>query len=62
MAEQIDRFFHLNRTEIDNCSDEVFFDCFCTAFNQIAVPLALVKHAGSIGMLDEGMLSNRAIK
>lgn len=39
---------------------DVFFDCFCTAFNQIAVPLALVKHAGSIGMLDEGMLSNRA--
>ena len=36
---------------------DVFFDCFCTAFNQVAVPLVLVQHAGKAGLLNEQMIS-----
>ena len=39
---------------------DVFFDCFCTAFNQIAVPLALVPHADSLGLLTREMISRPA--
>lgn len=35
---------------------DVFFDCVCTAFNQVSVELVLVDHAKSIGYLDEEML------
>ena len=35
---------------------DIFFDCTCTAFNQIAVPLALVPHAASLDLLNEEIL------
>ena len=39
---------------------DVFFDCFCTAFNQIAVPLTLVLHADSVGMLTDNIIKRPA--
>ena len=36
---------------------DVFFDCFCTAFNQVAVPLTLVLHADSVGMLSDEIIA-----
>lgn len=35
---------------------DIFFDAICTAFNQISVQLALLQHAGSIGLLDKDLL------
>ena len=35
---------------------DVFFDCVCTAFNQVAVTLSLTSYASSVGMLDADIL------
>lgn len=35
---------------------DIFFDAICTAFNQVSVQMALVRQAGTMGLLDEDVL------
>lgn len=38
---------------------DVFFDCTCTAFNQIAVELSLASYAGSISLIDKDVMRSQ---
>ena len=35
---------------------DIFFDAVCTAFNQVSVPLALIRQAGTMDLLDKEVL------
>ena len=35
---------------------DIFFDCVCTAFNQVSVQIALIYQAGEMELLDKEML------